>query len=142
VEVGLLEGTIGHEVGQHSQTIVDDFFGSRLQEDEKGFVNLGLNHHSTELLDAGQVGHHSKALAADLFVIDLDHVVDEGLDELYLHHLVFWVRHEEFLVVEENVGEAAEDGGDEFLNYKRSTAQRSRLLLRSRIAFNFFTSSR
>lgn len=142
MEVGVLEGGIGHEVGQDAQTIVDDFFGSRLQQDEEGFMDLGLYHHSTELFYAGEIGHYSQTLAADLFVIDLDHIVDEGVDELYLNHLVFWVGHEQFFIVEEDIREAAEYGGDEFLNYKRSTAQRSRLLLRSSMAFNFLTSSR
>lgn len=57
-------------------------------------MNLGLYHHSTELFYTCEIGHYSQALATNLLVVDLDHIVDEGMDKLYFYHLVFWVGHE------------------------------------------------
>lgn len=57
-------------------------------------MNLGLYYHSTELLYTSEIGHYSQTLTANLFIIDLDHIIDEGVNELHFHHLVFWVRHE------------------------------------------------
>jgi hypothetical protein len=138
----VLEGVVADEVGKDAEAIVDNLLGGGLQQDQQGLVDLGLHDHPAELLHAGEVGDHSQTLAADLLVVDLHHVVDEAVDQLHLHHLVLGVSHEEFLVVVEHVGEAAEDGGDEFLSGGRSTAQRSSPLFRSRMAFSFLTSSR
>jgi hypothetical protein len=87
-------------------------------------MDLGLYDHRAKLFDSGQIGNHSQTLATNLFIVDLDHIVDERVDQLRLHHFVLWVCHQEFLIVEENIGEAAENGGDKFLHKVTNTAQR------------------
>ena len=77
---------------------------------------LRLDDHSAELLDPGQIGHDPQALAADLLIIDLHNEIDQRMDELHLHHLVLRVGHQQFLIVEQDVGQTAQNSGDEFLH--------------------------
>lgn len=53
----VLEVVVSHEVREHPEAVVNYLLGCGLQQDEKSFVDFGLNDHPAELLDPCQIGH-------------------------------------------------------------------------------------
>lgn len=111
-----LELVVGQQVDDDAQAVVNDLFGSRVQQNQHSLVELGVQDWLDELLHPGQVGDNPQALAAHLLVVDLDYEIDQGVYELLLHILVLVTGQQHLPIVVQCVGQAAQHTGDQLLN--------------------------